>query len=228
MVLADILVIEDNLELSAVIRDFLEAEGYSVASASSAEEGLELLDSQAVKLLLLDIMLPGIDGFAVCRLAREKYNLPILIMSARHGDDNKIIGLELGADDYLEKPFTIQLLIAKVKAHMRRSYEMNDNRQLLTDGDLLVNRSSMQVFLAEAPVSMTMKEYELLVLLLNNRGKALRKEWLFGQVWGADSFSEPSTLTVHINKLREKIELNPKQPKRIVTVWGVGYKYEAV
>ncbi|MDF9839221.1 DNA-binding response OmpR family regulator [Paenibacillus sp. PastF-1] len=226
--MADILVIEDNLELSAVIRDFLEAEGYSVASASSAEEGLELMDSQAVKLLLLDIMLPGIDGFAVCRLAREKYNLPILIMSARHGDDNKIIGLELGADDYLEKPFTIQLLIAKVKAHMRRSYEMNDNRQLLTDGDLLVNRSSMQVFLAEAPVSMTMKEYELLVLLLNNRGKALRKEWLFEQVWGADSFSEPSTLTVHINKLREKIELNPKQPQRIVTVWGVGYKYEAV
>lgn len=226
--MADILVIEDNLELSAVIQDFLEAEGYSVASASSAEEGLELLDSQAVKLLLLDIMLPGIDGFAVCRLAREKYNLPILIMSARHGDDNKIIGLELGADDYLEKPFTIQLLIAKVKAHMRRSYEMNDNRQLLTDGDLLVNRSSMQVFLAEAPVSMTMKEYELLVLLLNNRGKALRKEWLFEQVWGADSFSEPSTLTVHINKLREKIELNPKQPKRIVTVWGVGYKYETV
>lgn len=226
--MADILVIEDNLELSAVIRDFLEAEGYSVASASSAEEGLELLDSQAVKLLLLDIMLSGIDGFAVCRLAREKYNLPILIMSARHGDDNKIIGLELGADDYLEKPFTIQLLIAKVKAHMRRSYEMNDNRQLLTDGDLLVNRSSMQVFLAEAPVSMTMKEYELLVLLLNNRGKALRKEWLFEQVWGADSFSEPSTLTVHINKLREKIELDPKQPKRIVTVWGVGYKYEAV
>ncbi|AIQ47118.1 transcriptional regulator [Paenibacillus sp. FSL R7-0273] len=228
MALADILVIEDNLELSAVIRDFLEAEGYSVASASSAEEGLELLDSQAVKLLLLDIMLPGIDGFAVCRLAREKFNLPILIMSARHGDDNKIIGLELGADDYLEKPFTIQLLIAKVKAHMRRSYEMNDNRQLLTDGNLLVNRSSMQVFLSEAPVSVTMKEYELLVLLLNNRGKALRKEWLFQQVWGADSFSEPSTLTVHINKLREKIELNPKQPKRIVTVWGVGYKYEAV
>ncbi len=226
--MADILVIEDNLELSAVIRDFLEAEGYSVAAASSAEEGLKLLDSQAVKLLLLDIMLPGVDGFAVCRLAREKYNLPILIMSARHGDDNKIIGLELGADDYLEKPFTIQLLIAKVKAHMRRSYEMNDNRQLLSDGDLLVNRSSMQVFLAEAPVSMTMKEYELLVLLLNNRGKALRKEWLFEQVWGADSFSEPSTLTVHINKLREKIELNPKQPKRIVTVWGVGYKYEAV
>ncbi|AIQ52687.1 response regulator transcription factor [Paenibacillus sp. FSL R7-0331] len=228
MALADILVIEDNLELSAVIRDFLEAEGYSVASVSSAEEGLELLNSKAVKLLLLDIMLPGIDGFAVCRLARETYNLPILIMSARHGDDNKIIGLELGADDYLEKPFTIQLLIAKVKAHMRRSYEMNDNRQLLTDGDLLVNRSSMQVFLAEAQVSMTMKEYELLVLLLNNRGKALRKEWLFQQVWGADSFSEPSTLTVHINKLREKIELNPKQPKRIVTVWGVGYKYEAV
>lgn len=226
--MADILVIEDNLELSNVIRDFLEADGYSVVTAPNAEEGLVLLESQAVKLLLLDIMLPGIDGFAVCRLAREKYNLPILIMSARHGDENKIIGLELGADDYLEKPFTIQLLIAKVKAHMRRSYEMNDNKQLLTDGNLLVNCSSMQVFLAGMPVTMTMKEYELLVLLLKNRGKVLRKEWLFERVWGADSFSEPSTLTVHINKLRDKIELNPKQPKRIVTVWGVGYKYEAV
>ncbi|WP_342566152.1 response regulator transcription factor [Paenibacillus sp. FSL R7-0345] len=228
MALADILVIEDNLELSNVIRDFLEADGYSVVTAPNAEEGLVLLESQAVKLLLLDIMLPGIDGFAVCRLAREKYNLPILIMSARHGDENKIIGLELGADDYLEKPFTIQLLIAKVKAHMRRSYEMNDNKQLLTDGNLLVNCTSMQVFLAGMPVTMTMKEYELLVLLLKNRGKVLRKEWLFERVWGADSFSEPSTLTVHINKLRDKIELNPKQPKRIVTVWGVGYKYEAV
>lgn len=226
--MADILVIEDNLELSNVIRDFLEADGYSVVTAPNAEEGLVLLESQAVKLLLLDIMLPGIDGFAVCRLAREKYNLPILIMSARHGDENKIIGLELGADDYLEKPFTIQLLIAKVKAHMRRSYEMNDNKQLLTDGNLLVNCTSMQVFLAGMPVTMTMKEYELLVLLLKNRGKVLRKEWLFERVWGADSFSEPSTLTVHINKLRDKIELNPKQPKRIVTVWGVGYKYEAV
>lgn len=226
--MADILIIEDNRELADIIQDFLQADGYSVCVAESGEAGMEYLDGHAVKLLLLDIMLPELDGFAVCRIIREKYNLPILIMSARHGDDNKIIGLELGADDYLEKPFTVQLLTAKVKAHLRRSYDMNDNRQLLSDGEITVNRSSMQVFKGETPLNMTSKEYELLVLLLNNRGKALRKEWLFEKVWGADSFSEPSTLTVHINKLREKIESNPKDPRKIMTVWGIGYKYETV
>jgi DNA-binding response OmpR family regulator len=225
---ADILIIEDNAELAEVIKDFLQVEGYSVFIADTGEKGLAYLEVHAVKLLLLDIMLPELDGFAVCRLAREKFNLPILIMSARHGDDNKIIGLELGADDYLEKPFSVNLLTAKVKAHLRRSYEMNDDKQLLADGDLTVNRTSMTVYRGGQPLGMTAKEYELLVLLMNNKGKALRKEWLFQQVWGADSFSEPSTLTVHMNKLRDKIELNPKEPRRIVTVWGVGYKYEGI
>lgn len=159
-------------------------EGYSVFIAASGEEGLAYLEVHAVKLLLLDIMLPELDGFAVCRLAREKFNLPILIMSARHGDDNKIIGLELGADDYLEKPFSVNLLTAKVKAHLRRSYDMNDDKQLLADGDLTVNRTSMMVYRGGQQLGMTAKEYELLVLLMNNKGKALRKEWLFQQVWG--------------------------------------------
>ncbi|WP_150273901.1 response regulator transcription factor [Paenibacillus tepidiphilus] len=226
--MADILMIEDNRELADVIRDFLQAEGYSVHTAVTGEEGLDYLERSAVKLLLLDIMLPGLDGFAVCAKVRERYNLPILIMSARHGDDNKIIGLELGADDYLEKPFSVQLLTAKVKAQLRRSYDMKADKQLLADGDIVVDRDAMQVFKNGTPLPMTMKEYELLVLLLDHNGKALRKEWLFQQVWGADSFSEPSTLTVHINKLRDKIEHNPKEPRRIVTVWGVGYKYETV
>lgn len=211
-----------------MIRDFLQAEGYSVYLAASGEEGLGYLAEHPVKLLLLDIMLPEQDGFAVCRLVREKFNLPILIMSARHGDDNKIIGLELGADDYMEKPFSASLLTAKVRAHLRRSYDMHEDKQLLADGDLTVNRTSMQVFRGGQQLSMTAKEYELLVLLMNNKGKPLRKEWLFQQVWGAGSFSEPSTLTVHINKLRDKIELRPKEPRRIVTVWGVGYKYEGL
>ncbi|AIQ41506.1 response regulator transcription factor [Paenibacillus sp. FSL R7-0312] len=226
--MADILIIEDNAELAEVIKDFLQLEGYSVFIAASGEEGLTYLEMHPVRLLLLDIMLPELDGFAVCRIAREKFNLPILIMSARHGDDNKIIGLTLGADDYLEKPFSVNLLTAKVKAHLRRSYEMNDDKQLLADGDLTVNRTSMMVYRGGQQLGMTAKEYELLVLLMNNKGKALRKEWLFQQVWGADSFSEPSTLTVHMNKLRDKIELNPKEPRRIVTVWGVGYKYEGI
>ncbi|MEK3904514.1 response regulator transcription factor [Paenibacillus sp. FSL R7-0179] len=226
--MADILIIEDNAELAEVMKDFLQVEGYSVCSRASAEEGLAYLETSAVKLLLLDIMLPGLDGFAVCRIAREKYNLPILIMSARHGDESKIIGLELGADDYLEKPFSAPLLTAKVKAHLRRSYEMNENKLLLTDGELTVNQTARAVYRSGQPLGMTAKEYELLVLLMSNKGKALRKEWLFQQVWGADSFSEPSTLTVHMNKLRDKIEQNPKEPRRIVTVWGVGYKYEGI
>lgn len=226
--MADILIIEDNAELAEVMKDFLQAEGYSVFIAGSGEDGLAYLEANAVKLLLLDIMLPELDGFAICRLAREKFNLPILIMSARHGDESKIIGLELGADDYLEKPFSVPLLTAKVKAHLRRSYDMNEDKLLLTDGDLTVNRTSMTVYRDGQPLGMTAKEYELLVVLLGNRGKALRKEWLFQQIWGADSFSEPSTLTVHMNKLRDKIEHNPKEPKRIVTVWGVGYKYEGI
>ncbi|WP_188537212.1 response regulator transcription factor [Paenibacillus segetis] len=226
--MVDILIIEDNVELATLISDFLLNEGYSVFVTSSGEEGLLYLEENTVKLLLLDIMLPELDGFSVCRTIREKHNLPIIIMSARNGDDNKIIGLELGADDYMEKPFTVNLLTAKVKSHLRRSYDMVENKQLLSDGDLTINRASMTVYLKDEPIVMTSKEYELLVLLMENKGKALRKEWLFETIWGVDSFSELSTLTVHINKLREKIENNPKQPKRIVTVWGVGYKYEAV
>lgn len=226
--MADILVIEDNIELADLISDFLQVAGYSVFTARSGEEGLEYLAGHTVKMLLLDILLPELDGFAICKIVREQHNLPILIMSAQHGDDNKIIGLELGADDYMEKPFSANLLIAKVKSLLRRSYDMNDDRQLLTAGDIVVNRTSMQVYKKDQLLSLTVKEYELLVLLLNNKGKALRKAWLFEKVWGVESFSEPSTLTVHINKLREKIESNPKAPQRIVTVWGVGYKYETV
>ncbi|SES98143.1 response regulator transcription factor [Paenibacillus sp. NFR01] len=226
--MVDILIIEDNEELSGVIRDFVQREGYSVQVCASGEEGLAYLEQEPAKLLLLDIMLPELDGFAVCSAVRRRANLPIIIMSAHSGDDNAIIGLELGADDYLEKPFSVQLLLAKVKAHLRRSYDLNDDKQMLCAGEITVNRAAMQVFRGEQPVPLTAKEYDLLVLLLENKGKALRKEWLFERVWGADSFSEPSTLTVHINKLREKIEANPKEPRHIATVWGVGYKYETV
>lgn len=226
--MVDVLIIEDNVELSSILSDFLLEAGYSVFLAASGEEGLQYLTENPVKLLLLDIMLPALDGFAVCKIAREKHNLPIIIMSAKHGDNNKIIGLELGADDYLEKPFSVNLLLAKVKSHLRRSYHMADNKQLLSVGDLTIDPASMNVYLRNEPVTMTAKEYELLLLLIKNKGKALRKEWLFDKVWGIDSFSELSTLTVHISKLREKIELNPKEPKRIVTVWGVGYKYETI
>lgn len=223
----DILIIEDNDELGILLGDFLKREGFSVFRARSGEEGLEYLDRHPAKLLILDIMLPGIDGFGVCSAVRQRGNVPILIVSAKSGKDDKIQGLTFGADDYIEKPFDIDVLIAKIHAILRRNYEMTRKGELLSDGDLAIDTEAGVVFLMQKPLPMTNKELVLLTIFLQNKGKVLNKEWLFDTVWGADSFSEPSTLTVHINKLREKIEKDPKNPKRITTVWGIGYKYEA-
>lgn len=225
--MVDILLIEDNEELGSLLGDFLAQDGFSVFRASSGEEGLAYLEKSAVKLLILDLMLPGIDGFGVCSLVRQKKNVPILIVSAKSGKEDKIQGLTFGADDYIEKPFDIDVLIAKIHAILRRNYEMTQKGELLSDGDLSVDSDAGMAFLKQQPLPMTNKEFVLLTLFLQNKGKVLNKEWLFDTVWGIDSFSEPSTLTVHINKLREKIEKDPKNPKRITTVWGIGYKYEA-
>jgi DNA-binding response OmpR family regulator len=228
VIMVDLLIIEDNVELGTILCELLARDGYSLVLATSGEEGMEYLNANPVKLVLLDIMLPGLDGFAICQMIRAKGNLPIVIMSAKVEKEDKIAGLSLGADDYIEKPFDVEILSAKIKAQLRRSYEMMDKRRLLSDGNITIDLEATTVYLSGVPLVMTMKEFELLVLFLENKGKTLQKDWIFNRVWGVDSFSEPSTLTVHINKLREKIEKNPKNPKRIVTVWGVGYKYEAI
>jgi len=228
VIMVDLLIIEDNVELGTILCELLARDGYSLVLATSGEEGMEYLNANPVKLVLLDIMLPGLDGFAICQMIRAKGNLPIVIMSAKVEKEDKIAGLSLGADDYIEKPFDVVILSAKIKAQLRRSYEMMDKRSLLSDGNITIDLEATTVYLSGEPLVMTTKEFELLVLFLENKGKTLQKDWIFNRVWGVDSFSEPSTLTVHINKLREKIEKNPKNPKRIVTVWGVGYKYEAI
>lgn len=224
----DILLIEDDRSLGAVIKDFLEREGYLVQWCTTGEDGLTFLERTAVKLVLLDIMLPDIDGFTVCAKIRSAQSLPVIIISARSGDDDQITGLNLGADDYMGKPFSIGLLLAKIKSQLRRSYGNQAENPLLRDKDLVVDTASRSVYLNETPINLTVKEYELLVLLLENAGKTLQKDWLFDRVCGVDCFSEPSTLTVHIGKLREKIEADPKKPRRIKTVWGVGYRYETL
>ena len=222
----DLLLIEDNLELAAILSEFLRKDGYSLFHAVTGEEGVNYLKEHMVKLVLLDLMLPNIDGFGVCEEIRKISNVPIIITSAKVDKSDKITSLSLGADDYVEKPFDLDVLLAKIKAGIRRSYSMKEEAKILVDGNLTVNLSTRMVYLEGKEVVMTSKEYELLVLFLKSPNKSLRKEWMFDEVWGADSFSEFSTLTVHINKLREKIEENPKKPKRIKTVWGVGYKYE--
>lgn len=217
----DILIVEDNKELAGMLCDFLRAENYTVSVAESAEKALELYQRYGARLVVLDIMLPGADGFSVCGKIRAQSNTPILIVSAKTGKDDKLLGLNLGADDYIEKPYDIDIMFAKIGGIFRRRYSLDE----LIDGRLRINRINRTVCKDNMPVEMTAKEFDLLVLLIENKGRTLSKEYLFNTVWGSDSFSEQQTLTVHIKWLRQKIEDDPKEPRKILTVWGVGYKY---
>ncbi len=222
--MTDILIVEDNKELSDLLCDFLRAENYTVSVAETGEKALSLYEKYGARLIVLDIMLPGIDGFAVCRKIREESNTPIIIVSAKTEKEDKLNGLVLGADDYIEKPYDIDIMLAKIGGIFKRRYAVDE----IIEGDICVNKISRTVRKNDTLVEMTAKEYDLLVLLMENKGKALSKEYLFNQIWGSDSFSEQQTLTVHIKWLRQKIENDPKNPQKILTVWGVGYKYESV
>lgn len=217
----DILIVEDNKELSTLLSDFLINEGYSIKQAETGEEALAIMKNKEVRLVLLDIILPGMDGFAVCRQIRETHNTPILILSARIDKEDKLNGLLLGADDYIEKPYDIDILLAKIKGIFKRRYETD----IITANNLTLDKNSRRVFLNDEELYLTTKEFELLLLLMENEGQVLKKEFLFNKVWGFESFSEPQTLTVHIKWLRGKIEKDPKAPENIKTIWGVGYRF---
>lgn len=219
--MVDILIVEDNKEIAGLLCDFLKAENYIVSIAHSGERAVELYQKYGAKLILLDVMLPGIDGFAVCSKIRKESNTPILIVSAKSEKDDKLKGLNLGADDYIEKPFDMDIMLAKIKGIFKRTYGQDE----IFDNDLIINKENKVVYKNDVLLEMTSKEFDLLLLLVENKGKVLKKEYIFKQIWGSDSFSEIQTLTVHIKWLREKIEKNPKEPVRIQTVWGVGYKF---
>lgn len=220
--MADIIIVEDNEEIGGLLADFLEADGYDTYLALSGEEALEIFREEGAKLMLLDIMLPGMDGFAVCQQIREKDNTPIIIVSARDTKEDQLNGLLLGADDYIEKPYDIDILLAKIKGIFVRRYSSAE----LVDGNIRLDKKGRRVWLDEQQIVMTNKEFELLLYLMENKGKVLRKEELFYKIWGFDSESEPQTLTVHMKWLREKLEKDPKKPERLMTVWGVGYRFE--
>ncbi len=220
----DVLIVEDNKELAGLLCDFLRKENYTVSVAESGEKALSLYERYGARLIVLDIMLPGMDGFGVCKKIREESNVPILIVSAKTAKEDKLCGLDIGADDYIEKPYDIDIMLAKISGIFKRRYAADE----IIDGDIRINKVSRTVYKNGAPIEMTSKEFDLLVLLAENNGRALSKEYIFRQIWGSDSFSEQQTLTVHIKWLRQKIEDDPKAPKRILTVWGVGYKYESV
>ncbi len=218
----DILIVEDNKEIGTLLCDFLRKENYVVSVAQTGEKALELYEKYGAKLILLDIMLPGIDGFAVCSKIRESSNTHILIASAKNEKEDKLKGLNLGADDYIEKPYDIDILLAKIRGIFKRKYAM----EKIVEGNLTLNTVQRTLFVDNSPVDVTEKEFELLKLLMENKNVTLKKEYLFNTVWGSDSDSELQTVTVHIKWLREKIEKDVKSPRHIITEWGVGYRFE--
>lgn len=222
-----ILLIEDNLELASLLQAFLKKEGFLCYHATSGEEGITWLERHKAKVILLDIMLPGIDGFAFCKHVRHTSDTPILIISARSTKEDKLMGFDLGADDYMEKPIDPDILCAKVRALINRVPKILAT-QVIHSGKLKIDKMAHKVYLNKQLLDLNVKEYELLLLLVENTGKTLQKEYLFNQIWGNDCMSENQTLTVHIKMLRSKIESDPRNPKRIETVWGVGYRYEEI
>lgn len=217
----DILIVEDNKELALLLCDFLRAENYTVSVAESGEKALSLYEKYGARLIVLDIMLPGADGFAVCSKIREQSDTPIIIISAKTEKGDKLNGLIIGADDYIEKPYDIDILLAKIRGIFKRRYALDE----ITDGNIRLNKIGRTAYINDVKTELTAKEFELLLLLVENKGKVMDKEYLFNRIWGSDSFSEPQTLTVHIKRLRQKIEADPKNPQKLLTVWGVGYKY---
>ena len=218
----DILIVEDNTEIGSLLCDFLRKENYTVSVAGTGEKALELYETYGARVIVLDIMLPGMDGFAVCSKIRETSNTHILIASAKVEKNDKLKGLNLGADDYIEKPYDVDILIAKINGIFKRKYGQEE----IVEGNIRLNTVKQWLYVDGQKKEVTEKEFELLKLLIENKNVTLKKEYLFNTVWGSDSESELQTLTVHIKWLREKIEENPKKPKHIITEWGVGYRFE--
>ncbi len=219
--MVDILLVEDNEEICSLLADFLRKENYTVSIAKTAEKALSLYEKYGARLVLLDINLPDIDGFSVCEKLRRNDNVPIIIITARTDRDDKLSGILLGADDYIEKPFDIEILLAKIKGIFKRRLA----RDMISDGNIILNISDGTVTKNGIQTDLSAKEFELLQILMQNKGQTLSKEFLFNRVWGIDSESEMQTLTVHIKYLREKIEDDPQKPEKIITVWGKGYRW---
>ncbi|WP_066070365.1 response regulator transcription factor [Neobacillus soli] len=225
-----ILIIEDDQVIVEVEKDYLEASGYQVEFASSGELGLKKALEEEYDLIILDLMLPHTDGFEICRQVRIKKNIPILMVSAKKEEIDKIRGLGLGADDYMTKPFSVGELVARVKAHLAR-YDrlMTDNQVKQMDEvkirGIRIDKLSRKVYINETEVPFTSKEFDLLLFLTIHPNRVFRKDELFERIWGLDSMGDNATVTVFIGKLREKIETDPSKPQYIETIWGVGYRF---
>ena len=225
-----ILIIEDDGDIAAIERDYLELNSYQVEIAPDGVTGLERGLHGAFDLILLDLMLPGIDGFAVCRKLREETDVPILMVTARREDIDKIRGLGLGTDDYIEKPFSPSVLVARVRAHLARYERLTGGHRRgkpeLRVGGVQLNTETRRVFADGKEVELKNREYELLQFLMLHLDMVFSREELYEKIWGLDAMGDNATVAVHINRVREKIEPNPSHPRYIQTVWGAGYRFK--
>jgi len=230
-----VLVVEDEVPLLETLEYNLVKEGYEVCTASDGISALEVARRECPDLILLDIMLPQLDGLEVCRILRREMNVPIIMLTARTDEIDRVVGLEMGADDYVTKPFSMRELLARVKALLRRvrllreemaTDERRPTAQTLVFGELTIDEARHEVLLEGAPLSLSPKEYDLLLFLARNRGMTLTRDLILERVWGWDFSGGTRTVDVHIRGLREKIEPDPSNPARIVTVRGVGYRFE--
>ena len=224
-----ILIIEDDEAIAAIERDYLVLGGFEVEIAGTGGDGIAMGRFGRFDLILLDLMLPGIDGFSVCRALRETLDIPILMVTARQEDIDKIKGLGMGADDYITKPFSPNVLVARIKANLAQYDRMKNTgkqeKAQIQMGNILLRQDSRRVFVDGTEVELKNKEYELLLFLMSNADIVFSRETLYERIWGYEAMGDNATVAVHINRLREKIEKNPSQPRYIQTVWGAGYRF---
>lgn len=226
MLKKQILIIDDDEDLSFIISDMLENYGYAVTGVPDSETAFRLLSENTYHLILLDINLPDITGFELCKELRRVSTVPVIFASARISETDRIMGFDIGGDDYLPKPYSMKELLSRVNALIRRTYGFEGQEKKLLFGDVSVNITARSVTKGGEEVLLSLREFDLLAYLCEHKNIALAKDKLLSEVWGAFSMVEASTLTVHIRWLREKLEDNPAKPKYIKTVWGVGYILE--
>ena len=229
--MAKILVCDDDKEIVEAIEIYLTQDGHQVLEAYDGIEAVEILKKESVDLLIMDIMMPRMDGIRATLKIREEHNIPIIILSAKSEDADKILGLNIGADDYITKPFNPLELVARVKSHLRRymqlgSTAMKENEAVYTVGGLSINDDLKEVTVDGETVKLTPIEYNILLLLVKNQGKVFSIDQIYENIWNENAVGVDNTVAVHIRHIREKIEINPKEPRYLKVVWGVGYKIE--
>ena len=228
--MANILVCDDDKEIVDAIEIYLSQDGYKIYKAYDGEQAIQILDKEEIHLLIMDIMLPKLDGIRATLKIREYSSIPIIILSAKSEDTDKILGLNIGADDYICKPFNPLELVASVKSNLRRYTSLGsltgENKAIYQVGGLVLNDDTKQVTVDDEPVKMTPIEYNILLLLMKNQGRVFSINQIYESIWNEDAIGADNTVAVHIRHIREKIEINPKEPRYLKVVWGVGYKID--